>query len=88
MSRRRKRETENVAGLDAATEAPVEFAAPAAPPVDTPAAAPLPPPRSHEPSGETCQAHHFDGMGACQRCKWCKVKLRPNQMAGDCPARA
>jgi hypothetical protein len=44
---------------------------------------------THEPSGEVCRiANHSDGHGHCQRCRHCRVKIRPQHMDEPCPARA
>ncbi len=68
-----------------------------APLPESPASVASPPPApeatlvqvSHEPSGKTCDlAQHYDGYGACQICKHCKTKIRPQEMNLPCPARA
>lgn len=69
---------------------PPEATVPQPPPVAEMPALPEPPAPvvlTHEPSGEECRVPHADGEGPCQRCKHCRVKMRPREMAAICPKR-
>jgi hypothetical protein len=95
MSKRNRRHERNGTpetpeAQTAAEEAQVEAAA--TPPEEaevSPAPETQPAVLTHEPSGEVCRiADHRDGHGPCQRCRHCRVKIRPQHMDYPCPARA